>query len=152
METGNIVPFEERLERGDKTTLHTKKYLEDKWYQCNFVIDPGMWKITGGNGKDLLREIDLMYGDLIVEDHYLIDSKSNYISFKSAKRFLGDYFFVWNSSFADCLVLKPEDVRELDISKTIFLPSGDRGFSFEQLSQLPYIRIQDLKLAYKKPI
>ena len=144
METNKdvIMPFEDRLQRGMEVTNHTKQYFEERGHKCEYVISPSLWKIAKWHGM-ILATVDLILGDLIIDDQFLIDVKRNYISLKSIQKFQGKYFFIWNSSLQECLIFEPSYLRLLDITSPVLLPSGDPGLSFEQLSKLLYIRIQD---------
>jgi hypothetical protein len=141
----SIMSFEDRLQRGMEATDHTKKYFEEKGYKCENVISPVLWIVAKWHGN-ILATVDLILGDLILDDRILIDVKKNYISLKSIQKFQGDYFFIWNSSLQECLIFEPIYLRLLEINFPVTLPSGDPGLSFEQLTKLEYKRIEDFKL------
>jgi len=144
METNKnpVMSFEDRLQKGMEVTNHTKQYFEERGHKCEYVISPELWKIAKWHGM-ILAPVDLILGDLIIDDLILIDVKRNYISLRSIQKFQGKYFFVWNSSLLECLIFEPINLRLLDIVSPILLPSGDPGLSFEQLSKLPHKTIQD---------
>lgn len=145
METNkNFISFEERVEKGAEATNHTKQYCEYAGHKCEYVFPPILWSIAKRH-KKLLSNIDLVIGDLIINDRLLIDIKRNYISLKSIQKFEGDYFFIWNSSLQNCLIFEPGYLRLLDENSIISLPSDDPGFSFEQLIKLPHKKIENFE-------
>ena len=126
--------FNERNEWGGPAVEKTIKILRYENIRCELTV-------IYNNYKELkeLRDKDLKYGDLFILNRFYCDVKRDKISKKSLLNFQGDFFILWRMSLEECIVIKREDIKNLNLNNyTHLVMSGDEGFTFEQLQKLPH--------------
>ena len=130
------MPFEERVKNGNVPLIFLEKYCQQHKLFYKRIVDPKVFDLykSDNDTVEFFKRIDRKVGDIFIE-RYKIDVKSNYVSLKSISDFIGDYFFIFNTAL-ECFIFKPSDLRNLPKNRAIHIPSGNLGFSLDQLLNL----------------
>jgi len=135
--------FEKRKKRGDKSEKKTVRLFKKESIPCGKTV---YWTgVKKGSEKwKKLREKDERVGDRWLIDerlNFTVDIKTSFISLRSIENFAGTAFLIWSPNLSECRVIYPNSFKNINKRNCVELPSGDHGFSYEQVKTLDYVTL-----------